>query len=113
MSNMGNRETALKNLSKRKSKGGRPKDTVERKAKKLAFLQVMRDYLESGEFLAEFEAAKRKKPLEAIEMARDSVYGRPKQVTELSGDRLIVRVDNTLKSGENESKVEIRSGGEE
>lgn len=64
---------------------GRPKDTPEKKLRKIALRERLKEYLESGEAAADFEALRKKKPGLAIETALDRIEGRPKQSIEHSG----------------------------
>lgn len=64
---------------------GRPKETPEKRNKRLALKEFYKQYLESGEAVKDFHKHRLKQPGSAIEMAEKRIYGMPSQAVQHSG----------------------------
>lgn len=70
----GKNPNSLKNL--RRSAGpGRPKISPEERERKKVIREFMREYLENGEAVKDFQRVRAKKPDVALGMAMDRIYG--------------------------------------
>lgn len=70
----GENPRSLKNL-KRTAGPGRPKMTLEKRITERAIREYMKEYLENGEAVIDFERVRYEKPDIALNMALDRVYG--------------------------------------
>ena len=64
---------------------GRPKDTPEKKAQRMALMDYYKRYLESGEAVVDFEKWRKHTPGPAIQEATDRVHGKAPQHLNLGG----------------------------
>lgn len=72
---LGRNPNSLANL-KKTAGPGRPKMTPEEKLIKKTIKEYMREYLENGEAVKDFEKVRTKKPEVALSEAMDRIYGR-------------------------------------